>query len=113
MSMAEIIKVLSQYGLGAIFAGILGWVLYKVGLRMIAAIDRLIARIDGLDEKIDEHTKADIEHHGKVREEIIGLRTRIDTALELTPVEPVRRQTPPRGVDTGYYSSARAKTGGR
>lgn len=117
MTFADALKMLSQYGLGAIFAGIIGWVLYKVGLRLIAAIDRLVAKIDDLiqrvDAKIDEHTRIDIEHHADVREEIIGLRSRIDTALELTPVEGHRRQTPPRGVQAGYYGPGRPTTKGR
>jgi hypothetical protein len=118
VSLDEVVKVLSQYGLGAIFAGIIGWVLYKVGLRMIAAIDRLIEKIDELikrvDNKIDEHTRVDIEHHAEVREELVGMRSRIDTALELAPVDSPRRSTPPRGVQSGYYAPARPSTkGGR
>lgn len=116
MDLADIIKPLSQYGLGAIFAGIIGWILYRVGLRMIDALDRLIAKVDNigarLDDKLDEHTKLDIAHHGQVREEIIALRSRIDVALELTPVEGHRRQTPPRGVPAGYYPPTRPTTKG-
>jgi hypothetical protein len=118
VSLDEVVKVLSQYGLGAIFAGIIGWVLYKVGLRLIAAIDRLIEKIDELikriDDKIDEHTKVDIEHHAEVREELVGMRERFDIALDLTPVKPIRRQTPGGGVPSGYYAPSRPSTkGGR
>lgn len=116
MSFESVAKALADYGLGAIFAGIIGWVLYKVGLRLIAAIDRLIVKIDDLgtriNDKLDGHTRIDIEHHAEVREEIIALRSRIDTALELTPVEGHRRQTPSRGVPQGYYPPARPKTQG-
>lgn len=109
MELTDIVKVMSQYGLGAIFAGIIGWVLYKVGLRLIEALDRVVAKLDALgtriDDKIDEHTRADAE----VREEIVRLGARIDVALELTPVEG-RRNTPPHG----YYQQGRPTTkGGR
>lgn len=114
MELTDIVKVLSQYGLGAIFAGIIGWVLYRVGLRMIDALDRVVAKLDSLgtriDDKFDEHAKAD----GEVRDEIIRLGSRIDTIAELTPVTPIRRQTPGAGVPTGYYPPGRPTTkGGR
>lgn len=108
MTELDLWKILAQYGLAGVFAGIIGWVLYKVGLRMIAAIDKLI-------EKIDEHTKVDVEHHNDVQQQLTALGARIDTALELTPVEPGRRyQTPGRGVPVGEYAVHRPKThGGR
>lgn len=104
MTDLDIWKLLAQYGLAGVFAGIIGWIIYKVGLRLIAAIDKLV-------DKIDAHTKVDIEYHNEVREDLAALRSRIDTALELTPVES-RRVTPPRGVST-EYGYTRAKTGGR
>lgn len=109
MENLDIWKVLAQYGLAGIFAGIIGWILYRVGLRMIAAIDRLV-------DKIEAHTKVDVEYHNEVQQELTALRSRIDTALELTPVETPRRATPPRGlpVEAGYYPPSRPKThGGR
>jgi hypothetical protein len=102
----DIWKLLAQYGLAGVFAGIIGWILYRVGLRMIAAIDKLV-------DKIDAHTKVDVEYHNEVREDLAALRSRIDTALELTPVEGHRRATPGRGVVAGEYSYSRPKTGGR
>lgn len=115
MNITDILKMLSQYGLAGIFAGIIGWIIYKVGLRMIDALDRVVAKLDALgqriDDKIDEHTRADAE----LREEVVRLGARIDTALELTPVTPVRRQTPHEGSPiAGYYPPSRPKThGGR
>lgn len=93
----DIWKVLAQYGLAGIFAGIIGWILYRVGLRMIAAIDKLV-------DKIDAHTKVDIDYHNEVQQEIVALKSRIDTALELTPVEGHRRPRSEPGVPRpGYY----------
>jgi hypothetical protein len=107
MESSDLWEPLAQYGLAGIFAAIIGWVLYRVGLRMIAAIDRLV-------DKIDAHTTVDVEHHNAVQQEIIGLRSRIDTALELTPVEGLpRRTTPARGVPSGEYGPfTRPKTRG-
>jgi hypothetical protein len=117
MSLDVIAEKLAQYGLAGIFAGIIGWILYKVGLRLIDAVDRLIAKVDALgvrlEDKITDHTRIDVEHHNEVREEIIALRSRIDTALELTPVEGHRRQTPAHGVQQGYYAPQRPTTKGR
>ena len=106
MTEPDIWERLSQFGLAGIFAGILGWIIYKVGLRMIAVIDKLA-------EKVDNHTNVDIEYHNEVQNELAALRSRIDTALELTPVEGHRRQTPMRGVPSGEYGFTRPKTGGR
>jgi len=107
-------KLLAQYGLAGIFAGIIGWILYRVGLRMIAAIDNLVAKvtaaIDKLGDKLDAHTKVDVEYHNEVQQDLVAIKTRIDTALELTPVEGVRVQTSPRGVPVGEYSHHRPRT---
>lgn len=103
MDSLDVWKLLAQYGLAGIFAGIIGWIIYRVGLRMIAAIDKLV-------DKIDAHTKLDIEYHNEVQQEIIALKARIDTALELTPVEGVRVKTSPRGVPIGEYSHHRPRT---
>lgn len=113
MTVEAVAEKLAQYGLAGLFAGIIGWILYKVGLRMIEALDRVVIKLDALgdrvDAKFDEHTRADAE----IRDEIIGLRSRIDTALELAPVEGHRRSTPPRGVPAGYYPPNRPTTKGR
>lgn len=88
MDDAGILKLLGGYGLGGILAFILGRVMWRVGERMIAAIDKLIA-------KVDEHTKADLEHHAIVHSEIVALGARVDGIVSerdrtgLTPVHGV------------------------
>lgn len=83
------------------------WLLWKVGMRIVKALDRLI-------DKIDEHTATDVAHHAAVRHDLIqnhgdvmarleGFEARIDTALDLTPVRHPRPKTSPHGVPTGYY----------
>ena len=102
---ADVIKLL---GGGSLAAALLA-LIYIVGNRMVAAIDRI-----GI--KVDEHTKTDVAHHAAVREDMAdqhgvvmarleGMEVRIDTALDLTPVrKPPRPKTNPRGVPVGYYS---------
>lgn len=106
-------ETLKQLGQGGFAMALLGLV-YMVGMRLIKAIDRLIA-------KLDEHTRIDIEHHEEVKESyrevsdaITDLRARFDVIQDITPVDsPVRRtRTGPRGVPVGYYGPHRPKTHG-
>lgn len=105
---AELLKILGPYGLG----GVIVFLLWRIGERLIAALDRL-------GGKFEEHTKADLEHHAHVRETVMDMQQqvahmqgRIDVALELTPVEapPARRKTNPRGVQVGEYMTHRPRT---
>lgn len=104
MESSAVQTILAQYGLAGLFAVIIGWVLYRVGLRLIAALDRLVA-------KLDEHTTTDVEWHGRVERSIVALQSRVDTIAELTPVEiPFgRKPTPPPGA---VYSIHRPRTRG-
>lgn len=90
---AEALKLL---GGGSLAAALLA-LIYIVGMRMVAAIDRI-------GTKVDNHTTVDIAHHAEVREELVAMSARIDTALDLTPVRPQRHKTNPRGVAVGYRS---------
>ena len=85
---------------------LLARVLFRIGERMIAAVDRIA-------EKVDDHTKADLAHHADVRAAVERLDSKVDTLVdwqERTPVDtpiPTRRQTPPGGVRAqtqGEYS---------
>jgi hypothetical protein len=102
---SEAIKLLGEGGLAAALL----LLIYIVGNRMVAAIDRI-------GVKVDEHTKVDTSYHAAVREELAdqhgivmarleGMEVRIDTALDLTPVRATSRpKTNPRGVPVGYRS---------
>lgn len=75
----QIIGILGQGGLGAALL----YLLWKVGSRIVAALDKV-------SDKLDEHTKVDLAHHGKVMEEIAELSGRIEGIAyerERTPVE--------------------------
>lgn len=72
---------------GGTTIGALIALIYVVGMRMVAAIDRL-------GVKVDTHTAVDIEHHAEVKTEIVGLRERVDGILDATPV---------RGIPVGLH----------
>lgn len=58
----ELIKLIGQGGMGVLSVGILvvlGKIVWKVGLKMVAAIDRMI-------DKLDSHTKTDVEAWAQV-----------------------------------------------
>lgn len=82
---AETLKLVGSGGI----ALALIWLIYTVGMRMVAAID-------GLGGKVDEHTKTDLEHHAEVKSEIVGLRERVDGILDVKDRE--RRLTPAAGL---------------
>lgn len=98
---ADLLAKLAQGG----FAAGLLFLLYLVGMRIVRALDKV-------SEKLDSHTKTDMDHHAMVREELVAVTTRIDTLYDLTPVEQPKRQTRPRGVPIGQYSMQRPKTHG-
>jgi hypothetical protein len=78
METADILKLLTSGGV----AGALLVLIYLVGNRMVAAIDRVAT-------KLDEHTKVDIASHAEVRDELIEVKTMLTTERRLTPVEGV------------------------
>ncbi len=111
--------VLAQYGLAGLFALIVGWICYRVGLRMIASLDKLGEKWEAasklLSDRIDDHTRTDVEYHNDVAKQLERIEARIDTALELTPVRPMERsrervKTDPQGIPEGRYSLTRPRT---
>lgn len=110
MSDLDLVKLLGQGGITITALGVLAVLLWRIGNRMIAAIDRV-----GL--KVEEHTKTDIAAHGGLgvqfgvlREEVqrtgadmqrdlAVLASRVDAALdwsERTPVGAEPRTHPRR-----------------
>jgi hypothetical protein len=109
---ADLFKLLGGGG----FAAALLYLLYLVGSRMVAAIDRVAAKVDG-------HTKDDLASHAEMRDQITRLDAKLDANLDAadryTPVgveipEPPRRtRTNPQGVQIGgYYGPSRPGTKG-
>lgn len=95
---------------GGGFAGALLYLLYLVGSRMVAAIDRVAS-------KVDAHTTADIASHADMREAIVRLDEKLETTIgwqERTPVgdPPTSPRTPPRGVPVGQYHVVKPPRGG-
>lgn len=89
MNEDQLLPLLGQGGI----AGALMFIIYKVGMAMVAAVKELRT-------EVAEHTKADLAHHGEVKEELVALRTQVDAAItwqERTPIEGVPR------MPTGGY----------
>lgn len=104
-----ILKALAGGGL----AGVLILLIYVIGMRVVAALDRVVA-------KLDQHTKEDLASHSELRGEMIGLHAKIDGMLDaadrLTPVgveiPESRARTPHRGIAIGGYGPMRPGTKG-
>lgn len=89
MNDLDLVKLLGQSGIAVAALYVLAWLVKRVGERMIAAIDRV-------GVKIDEHTKADTQALaqvgvavGELRLDIAVLGQRVDTVIdwgERTPV---------------------------
>jgi len=86
MDSDNIIKLIGGGGalVGALY--ILAKVLFRIGERMIAAIDRI-------GQKVDDHTKADIAAQTEVKEAIAGFDAKLEEVLagrqRLTPIQGV------------------------
>lgn len=75
MSTEEGFKLAGQYGVGGILAAIIGWIMYKIGMRLISAIDKQT-------ERIDEHTKADVSALTALTLRIERMETHLETKLD-------------------------------
>lgn len=67
MSDIDLIKLLGQGGITITALGVVGVLLWRIGNRMIEAIDRV-------GQKVDEHTKTDSAAHGAMGLQFIALR---------------------------------------
>lgn len=106
MTTDDLIGLLGKGGVIGILLFILARVLFRVGERMIAALDRVAA-------KLDEHTKLDLEHHGETRDAVTRMEAKIDAWNDVTPIEApgvpravARRKSGP----VGYYGPRRPPT---
>ncbi len=71
------------------FAGALLLLLYKVGGKIVDALERLIA-------KLDEHTTKDLAAQAEVREDLAALSAKVDVIADVTPIRGVREPNPER-----------------
>jgi hypothetical protein len=85
----------------------------KIGVEREKA-NAMTVGFQSLSGQISTHQSADLASHREMAEGLAELHGKIDQALiDRTPVESVRRVTPPRGVQAGEYGYTRPKTGGR
>jgi hypothetical protein len=82
MDQIDVVKLLGQSGIAVTALYVLARIVWRVGERMIAAIDRV-------GVKIEEHTKADTAalaavsvHVSSLRQDIAVLSGRVDTVIE-------------------------------
>lgn len=119
-------QLMLQLGL----AGALLYVVFKISMR---ALDRwgenekektkaISEGFAAVTTSVNRHSEVDnasharlAEAHGELRDAVVRVEAKMDTIADLTPVKPMRRQTPAEGipVTTGYYAPSRPKTGGR
>lgn len=120
MTDIDVIKLLGQGGIALVAIVILGRVVYQIGQRMIAAIDRIGTKLDEHSSKIDEHSRENTAAINDLRTDLAVLNGRVSSALEWSGV------TPPIGVPethgrpaalpregTGQYSYHRPPVPGR
>lgn len=124
MTDLDLVKLLGQGGITVTALGVLAVLLWRIGNRMIAAIDRV-------GQKVEEHTTTDIAAHGglglqfaALREEVqrqgadaqrdlAVLASRVDTALdwsERTPVGSEPRAHPRRASSVMRAVDDRSET---
>ncbi len=111
MEETKLIQVLGGALGGGALAGALLLIVYRITSRVV---ERMIAGLDRVAAAVDAHTKVDLEHHAEVRESVIRLEAKFDSARdwlehinERTPTDaPARRNRtnphghrPPRGND--------------
>ncbi len=94
-------------------SGVAGVALFILARVVTRVIDRLIAAVDRIAVKVDDHTAADLASHADLREAIVRIDAKMDGAANerdrMTPVEGVpiahepTRRTPPRGVPSEYF----------
>lgn len=107
MNDLDLIKLLGQGGITVTALGIVGVLLWRIGNRMIAAIDRVAA-------KLEEHTTTDVAAHGglgvqfaalreevrissaDVQRDLAVLASRVDTAIDWSERTPVGSEPRPR-----------------
>jgi hypothetical protein len=77
MTDLEVWKLLGQGG----FAVALLFMIYKLGLRGVAAIDRVGVKMDGFGGQVNEHTKADLAAQAEVRREVTAAGNAIMGAI--------------------------------
>ena len=97
MDESKLIQALGSALGGGVVSGALLLILYKVFSRIA---ERMIAAIDRIAANVTEHTTKDLEHHAEVREAVVRVETKLDSALD-RPTRPQRAQrtrTQPNGI---------------
>jgi hypothetical protein len=97
----EILKALAQYGIAGILVFVLGYIMLKIGQRLIKAID-------ALESRIDDHTKADVAALYALTARFDRLEQKFDTIIDMgdrltPPPFHVERDNEPTPVGGGPF----------
>lgn len=113
----DLVKLFGQYGLPGIALLVIGWLVKRIGERLVTSVDNLAVKfekkMDEVRDEVREHTETDVEHHNEVKQGLNRLEGRLDGILELTPVreqKAYRARTPRGGVPAGEYGVRRQPT---
>ena len=105
MDNIDFVKLVGQGGIAVAALFVLAKMVYRIGERMIAAIDRV-------GSKIEEHTKADLLAHadvgnqvGDLRQDVAVLSERVDTVITLTRGDRSERHVSPHEERAAFGSS--------
>lgn len=93
--MDETVKLIAQTGT---LGGMVVVSLYFLGRVVLKVADRLIAAIDRVSTKMDEHTANETAHVGELRADIAVIRDRLGLGSDDETPIPGRRRTPALGI---------------
>ena len=98
----EELKLSSAIG-NAIGTGAATGVLLLILWKVISKVaERWIASLDGIAKAVNDHTRVDLEHHASVRETVVRLEAKVDSALDhrdRTPTSERYRRIDPVELD--------------
>lgn len=98
MDETKLIQVLGGALGGGALAGALLLIVYRMTSRVV---ERMIAALDRVAVEVRDHTKADLEHHAEVKESVVRLEVKFDSARDwmerIAGEESTRRRTSPHG----------------
>lgn len=77
------LETVKAIGSGGVAAALLA-LIYVVGMKLVAAVDKI-------GTKLDEHTKTDIEHHSETKEAIVRVEAKLDARANADYSGGVRR----------------------
>lgn len=106
----ETVDIVKLFGTGGFAVALLG-LLYVVGMRIVAALDKVTNTVTeqhrDTRETINDHTRQDVAAQGAVVDRLSYIEGKLEESINWTRPTPVEeqviRRTPPRGVTASEY----------